>query len=162
MNKIELKNLVEKLNMPKGEYYILSSGSLALYNLREKVGDLDLCISKELFEVFKQKYGIKEGDKNACGFYKVNDLVECVVEDKKDFVRDFREGYPVEKLEKVLEFKKQMMRPKDMEDIKNIEIFLSLGFEKKDLYDQNRNITNCTIYKGDVIPEGYYIDCDEK
>lgn len=158
MNKEELINLIEKLEMPKDEYYILSSGSLALYNLRDRVGDLDLCISKELFEVFKQKYGIKEENKNACGFYKINDLVECVVEDKKDFIRDFREGYPVEKLEKVLEFKKKMNRAKDINDIKNIEEFLSLGLEKRDLYDNNHNVTNCTIYKGDVIPEGYFID----
>ena len=106
MNKQELIDLIEKLELPKDEYYILSSGSLALYNLREEVGDLDLCISKELFEDLKKKFGITEADKNKCGFYKVNDLVECVVDDKKDFTRDFREGYPVEKLESVLNFKK--------------------------------------------------------
>lgn len=158
MNKQELIDLIEKLELPKDEYYILSSGSLALYNLREEVGDLDLCISKELFEDLKKKFGITEADKNKCGFYKVNDLVECVVDDKKDFTRDFREGYPVEKLESVLNFKKGLMRQKDLKDIENIEKYLSLNLEKRDLYDKNRNLTGNTIYKGDIIPEGYYID----
>ncbi len=31
MNKNELLKLVDSLNMPKTEYYILSSGSLLLY-----------------------------------------------------------------------------------------------------------------------------------
>ena len=34
MNKNELLKLVDSLNMPKTEYYILSSGSLLLYGLR--------------------------------------------------------------------------------------------------------------------------------
>ncbi len=138
MNKEELIELIEKLELPKDEYYILSSGCLALYDLRDKVGDLDLCISNELFEIFKKKYGIKEEDKNECGFYKLNELVEFVVNDKKNFVRDFRMGYPVEKLEKVLEFKKRMNRPKDLKDINSIKKFLDEETEKRDLYNKNK------------------------
>ena len=158
MNKQEFISLVNSLELPKDEYYILSSGSLAMYNLRDNVGDLDLCVSKELFEQFKSKFGIKESDRNECGFYKVNDLIECVVEDKEEFVRDFREGFPVEKLENVLAFKKKMMRYKDIKDIENIENYLNLNIEKRDLYDSNNNVTGSTIYKDDIIPEGYYID----
>ena len=158
MNKQEFISLVNSLELPKDEYYILSSGSLAMYNLRDNVGDLDLCVSKELFEQFKSKFGIKESDRNECGFYKVNDLIECVVEDKEEFVRDFREGFPVEKLENVLTFKKKMMRYKDIKDIENIENYLNLNIEKRDLYDSNNNVTGSTIYKDDIIPEGYYID----
>ena len=120
MNKEELIELIEKLELPKDEYYILSSGCLALYDLRDKVGDLDLCISNE------------------CGFYKLNELVEFVVNDKKNFVRDFRMGYPVEKLEKVLEFKKRMNRPKDLKDINSIKKFLDEETEKRDLYNKNK------------------------
>ena len=138
MNKEELIELIEKLELPKDEYYILSSGCLALYDLRDKVGDLDLCISNELFKIFKNKYGIKEEDKNECGFYKLNELVEFVVNDKKNFVRDFRMGYPVEKLEKVLEFKKRMNRPKDLKDINSIKKFLDEETEKRDLYNKNK------------------------
>ena len=158
MNKQEFVGLVNSLELPKDEYYILSSGSLAMYNLRDNIGDLDLCVSKELFEQLKSKFEIKESDKNECGFYKVNDLIECIVEDKKEFVRDFREGYPVEKLENVLAFKKKMMRAKDIKDIENIEKYLNLNIEKRDLYDLNNNVTGSTIYKDDIIPEGYYID----
>ena len=49
MNKEELIKLIENLNLPKDEYYILSSGVLVLYGLRDLAGDLDLCVSEELF-----------------------------------------------------------------------------------------------------------------
>ena len=55
MNKEELLNLLNSLELPKTEYYILSSGSMLLYGLREIVGDLDLCVSNELFEPLKKK-----------------------------------------------------------------------------------------------------------
>ena len=64
MNKEELLNLLNSLELPKTEYYILSSGSMLLYGLREIVGDLDLCVSIELFEPLKKKYNLKECDKN--------------------------------------------------------------------------------------------------
>ena len=60
MNKEELLNLLNSLELPKTEYYILSSGSMLLYGLREIVGDLDLCVSNELFEQLKKKYNLKE------------------------------------------------------------------------------------------------------
>ena len=67
MNKEELLNLLNSLELPKTKYYILSSGSMLLYGLREIVvtfGDLDLCVSNELFEQLKKKYNLKECDKN--------------------------------------------------------------------------------------------------
>ena len=47
-------------------------------------------------------------------------------------------GYPVEKLEKVLEFKKRMNRPKDLKDINSIKKFLDEETEKRDLYNKNK------------------------
>ena len=64
MNKEELIKLIENLNLPKDEYYILSSGVLVLYGLRDLAGDLDLCVSEELFNSLKEKYNIKIDDSN--------------------------------------------------------------------------------------------------
>lgn len=131
MNKEELIKLIENLNLPKDEYYILSSGVLVLYELRDLAGDLDLCVSEELFNFLKEKYNIKEEDKNSCGFYKLNDLVEVVVENKKNFTRDFKDGYPVETLERILKFKKKVNRPKDQRDIIKLEEYLKNNCRKK-------------------------------
>ena len=124
MNKEELINLLEGLGLPKKEYYILSSGSLLFYGLREKAGDLDLCVSYELFEVLKERYELKEGDKNSFGFYKISKDIEIVPNSKKDFKLDFVEGYPVEKLETILKFKEKRNEPKDQIDIEKIKEYL--------------------------------------
>ena len=131
MDKNELIKLVESLNFPQEEYYILSSGCLLFYGLREKANDLDLCISEKLFNNIKEKYNLVEEKKNECGFYKLNDLVEVVVENKKNFTRDFKDGYPVETLERILKFKKKVNRPKDQRDIIKLEEYLKNNCRKK-------------------------------
>lgn len=50
MNKEEYIAALEKLNLPKSEFIILSGGSLLMRGLRETTADLDLCASKKLAE----------------------------------------------------------------------------------------------------------------
>lgn len=122
MTKDELINKLNELNFPIGDYYLLSSGCLMLYGMRDTINDIDLCISEELFEKIKDKYHLTEDKKNDCGFYKVNEYLEMIVNKKEDLKYDMKDGYPVEKLETILEFK--LKRNKDKEDIKNIKNYL--------------------------------------
>ena len=69
MNKEDLLILVNSLNIPKGEYYILGGGSLVICGLKETTADLDLCVSNELFKDLGKQYNLTERDKNECGFY---------------------------------------------------------------------------------------------
>lgn len=126
MNKDELIKLVESLNFPNNEYYILSSGCLLLYGLREKAGDLDLCISEKLFNEIKEKFNLTEDKKNEYGFYKLNDKTEVVVDSPEKFINQYniKDGYQVQKLEIVLRDKKKRNLPKDQIDIKNIERYI--------------------------------------
>ena len=39
MNKEELLNLVESLNMPRDEYYILGGGSSVMFGIKDKTAD---------------------------------------------------------------------------------------------------------------------------
>ncbi|MBQ9266982.1 MAG: hypothetical protein IJ217_01675 [Clostridia bacterium] len=130
MNKKELLKLVDSLNLPLGEYYILSSGSLLLYGIRDEAGDLDLCVSEELFgKDLKERFHLSEADKNECGFYKISEKIEIVVNNKKDskykFEYDMVDGYPVQKLQSILESKKNSEREKDKIDVKNILKYLN-------------------------------------
>lgn len=134
MDKQAFIEKLNSLNLPAGEYYILSSGCLLLYGLREKVGDIDLCVSQELFEnVLKNKYHLDENNRNEYGFYKLCDDVEIVVNDKNDskykFEYDIVDGYPVQKLGIILKDKKKRNLPKDQKDIENIIKFLYENFE---------------------------------
>lgn len=125
MNKEQLLNLVDSLELPEEEYYILSSGCLLLYGLREQVKDLDLCVSNELFNDMITKFDIDLSSKNDCGFYRLNDLIEVVVNDKQIFNREFKDGYPVESLQSILDYKIIRNDPKDQADIVNIQNYLN-------------------------------------
>lgn len=124
MNKEQLISKLEELNFPIGDYYLLSSGCLMLYGMREEIGDIDLCISKELFDEIKEKYNLTEDKKNECGFYKVNDYLEVVVNPKDTLKYDIKDGYPVEKLTTILDFKLKRNKEKDQKDIINIQNYL--------------------------------------
>lgn len=125
MNKEELLNLLNTLELPKTDYYILSSGSLLLYGLREMAGDLDLCVSNELFKQLRKKYNLKESDKNEYGFYHISKEIEIVPNSKENFKMEYKDGYPVESLETILAFKEKRNAPKDKKDIENIKRYLN-------------------------------------
>lgn len=126
MDKEEIIALIESLKFPKAEFYILSSGCLLFYGLRERASDLDLCISDELFNRIKDKYCLTEDKKNSCGFYKLSDKIEVVVNKKEEFKHkyDVKFGYQLQKLELILDYKKKRNLPKDRLDIENIEKYL--------------------------------------
>ena len=126
MKKIELLNLLKELNFPKDEYYVLSGASLVLRGIRKEANDLDLCISEELFNEIKDKYNLAEGNKNECGFYKINDNLEIVVNKKEDFKMEIGEKYNLEDLQTILDFKLKRNKLKDKDDIENIKKYLHI------------------------------------
>lgn len=124
MKKIELLNLLKELNFPKDEYYVLSGASLVLRGIKEEANDLDLCISKELFNHIKNKFNLTDERKNECGFYKINDNLEIVVDKKENFKMEIGEKYNLENLQTILDFKIKRNKPKDKDDIENIKKYL--------------------------------------
>lgn len=124
MNKEELLKLVESLDMPKDEYYILGGGSLVMFGIKDTTADLDLCVSEELFARLKEEYKLEEKDKNECGFYRISDLIEVVSNPKEKFTMEKIEGYNVEELNRILDFKKKRNAPKDQPYIEKITKYL--------------------------------------
>lgn len=124
MNKEELLKLVESLNMPKDEYYILGGGSLVMFGIKETTSDLDLCVSDELFAKLKEEYNLDENDKNECGFYQISDIIEIIPNSKEEFTAQEIDGYKVEELKRILEFKKKRNAPKDKLYIEKITQYL--------------------------------------
>ena len=126
MKKIELLNLLKELNFPKDEYYVLSGASLVLRGIKEEANDLDLCISAKLFNQIKDKFNLTDARKNECGFYKINDNLEIVVDKKEDFKMEIGEKYNLEDLQTILDFKLKRNKPKDKDDIENIKKYLHI------------------------------------
>ena len=119
MNKEQYIEALEKLNLPKTDFIILSGGSLLMRGLREVSADLDLCATKKLAEQI-DLYNAPKDDK---GFF--TPFKNCQMMDDFDkFEYDVVDGYNCESLESILEFKKRKMRPQDITDIEVIEKYL--------------------------------------
>ena len=120
MNREEYIKGLEKMNLPKEEFIILSGGSLLLRGIREKTSDYDFCVTKKLAE----EINLYDSPKDDKGFY--TPFKNCQMMDDFDGTPfDVVDGYQCESLESILEFKRRMKRPKDLVDIENIEKYLS-------------------------------------
>ena len=83
-----------------------------------------LCVSEELFARLKEEYNLDEKDKNKCGFYHISDIIEVIPNPKDEFTCEEIEGYQVEELKRILEFKKKRNAPKDQPYIEKITKYL--------------------------------------
>ena len=140
MNKEELLNLVESLNMPRDEYYILGGGSLVMFGIKDKTADLDLCVSEELFARLKEEYNLDEKDKNECGFYHISDIIEVIPNPKDEFTCEEIEGYQVEELKRILEFKKKRNALKDQPYIEKITNYDNVGHQHYQDFNDARSL----------------------
>lgn len=94
---------------------------------------MDLCVSEELFETLREKYNLKDEDKNKYGFYHITDVIEIVPNKKEDFNCEEIDGYYIEDLGQILAFKKKRSAPKDIPYIQKIEQYLK---------SKNRHMSN--------------------
>ena len=124
MNREELINYIESLNLPEEEDYILSSGCLTLYGIRDVAGDLDLCVTPKLGEELIKRYNFTESDRNPGNFYQVDDKLEFVINDSDKLVCDKLGKYQVQRLEDVVKFKMSRQKKRDLEDVANIKKYL--------------------------------------
>lgn len=124
MNKEDILNMLKELNFPKNEFYIVGGSSLVMRGIREIAGDLDLCISTELFNNIKEKYNLTDEKRNECGFYKINDDLEVVVNEKYEFDMEEGELYNLENINTILNFKLKRNASKDQKDIENIKKYI--------------------------------------
>ena len=149
MNKIEVINLVEKLNLKKGEYSICSTGSLVIREIYSEAHDLDLQMTNECFEDIKNsdiKYHFKDvNHEYSHPLYNMDDYdVDFFVMPKEEIKFDYVEGYPCQDVNEILDFKKKRNLPKDQEPIRLIEEYL----EKKEnnMKETYEFLKNCGVF----------------
>ena len=121
MNKQEFIEKLEKLDLPRSEFLILSGGSLLLRGLRETTADMDICVSEELAKTLDLANCPK--DKDGC-FVPFEDVQ--MKADMAGRAFDIVDGYKCQTLEDILALKRKWRRPKDLKDIAAIEEWLKL------------------------------------
>ena len=123
MNRIEYLKKLDELNLDKNSYCIIASGSMLMHNLRDNCNDIDIRVSKELFQELFDKYNMKQSDRYDYA-YELGDIIDVTCRNfDKDNI-EFVDGYPVEKLEIQLNWMLENNRPKDQEKIKILQEYL--------------------------------------
>ena len=140
MNRKEIIEVLNKLDLPKSEYVVLSGASMVMQKVKSKTSDIDISVSKELFGILKNNATIVN---SFLGYdvYKVNDYeVEFSNNysffDKSNAVL-IKDIY-FQDLNSIKKMKENFNRNKDKNDIKKIDLFLDLKDNlkyEKELYN---------------------------
>ena len=131
MTKDKIFKELEKLDLPKDKYIVISGASLVVQDIIEETTDIDLACSKEFYEkidwptrigAFGVEVKYKDYFEISYNLYEYQDIVII-------------NGYRFLSLEDCLDIKKRLNRPKDKKLIKELELRVCLNdnyyFERK-------------------------------
>ena len=131
MNKLEIFKELEKLDLPKDKYIVISGASLVVQNIIDETDDIDLTCSKEFYDeldwptrvgAFGVEVKYMDCFEISYNLYEYQDVVLI-------------NSYRFLSLEDCLEIKKRLNRPKDKKLIKELELKVCLKdnyyFERK-------------------------------
>ena len=145
MNRKEIIEVLNKLDLPKSEYVVLSGASMVMQKVKSKTSDIDISVSKELFGIIKNNATIVN---SFLGYdvYKVNDY-EVEFSNNYSF---FDKSNAVlindiyfQDLNSIKKMKESFNRDKDKKDIKKIDLFLDLKDNlkyEKELYNKGYSL----------------------
>ena len=122
MNKEEIIDLIESLDIDYNEFWILSTSALILRGLFDKANDLDICVTDEGLKELKSKYNLKQKDN---GWYIVKDKVECVLSTKDDYKVEKVGKYNLQSLQDYFDYLDSTRRDKDKEKYKIVKKVLN-------------------------------------
>lgn len=131
MNKLEIFKELEKLDLPKDKYIVISGASLVCQDIIDETDDIDLTCSKEFYDeldwpIIIGAFGVEvkymDCFEISYNLYEYQDVVLI-------------NSYRFLSLEDCLEIKKRLNRPKDKKLIKELELKVCLKdnyyFERK-------------------------------
>lgn len=145
MNRKEIIEVLNKLDLPKSEYVVLSGASMVMQKVKSKTSDIDISVSKELFGILKNNATIVN---SFLGYdvYKVNDY-EVEFSNNYSFFDKSNavliNDISFQDLNSIKKMKESFNRDKDKKDIKKIDLFLDLKDNlkyEKELYNKGYSL----------------------
>ena len=123
MSKQELLNLISELNIPKEEFYVVSSGALVLRNILQDAGDLDIVVTELGLQKLKEHYNLVQKEN---GWYKVTENIECVCDRKgtSSYQTELVNGYYVQNINEYLKYLESSTREKDKKRIPLVKEYI--------------------------------------
>ena len=131
MKKEEVFKELEKLDLSKDKYIVISGASLVCQDIIDETSDIDLTCSKELFDSLDWPLRVEYN--NEIKYKAIFDIDYDLYDEEKVIEIN---GYRFMNLEACYELKKEMNKPKDKKLIKELELKVCL----KDNYYFERNL----------------------
>ena len=134
MNKHDILKKIKELELDKNEYIIISGASLVLHDVIDVTNDIDLSCSKKYYDKINwpTKMGHMGKEIKCFDCFEISD--NLYDEDNVDIIN----GYKTMNLEKCLEIKKVLNRPKDKKIITKLDLLLG----QNDNYRYERKLIN--------------------
>jgi hypothetical protein len=123
LEKEDIIDICKSLNLNPDEYCLGYGGALVLHGIKDFTADIDINVTKALFDRLSQKYKVDYAMFNE-PYINIDGMVDVFIGDNMDS-KTYIEGIPVSTLQEIIESKRRLGRPKDIEDIKRIEEFIS-------------------------------------
>ena len=79
MNKIEIIEEINKLNLDKNKFWVVGTASLVLRDLIKEANDIDLAITDELYQEIKNNLTYLGTNHNS-KWYSINNTIECCID----------------------------------------------------------------------------------
>ena len=149
MNKNQILNALEKYNLDKDKFMIISSAAMVINDIKKETKDIDIAIEQSYEEILLKQY--------KCDFereiidngktYKVY-MIDNIINFSNhynEYNYENKYGYKVQTVEDILKLKERLNRDKDQKDIKLLKEFLN-----------KREINSLSLaYLGDAVYELY-------
>ena len=121
MNKKEITEKINKLNLDIDEFWVVGSASLVLRDIIKEANDIDIAVTNKEFDKIKSNLtyiGINHDSR----WYRIDDVVECCVDEFDQDKVDIYEPFNLINLEYYyINYIKDSTRDKDIEKKELIE-----------------------------------------
>ena len=136
LNKEQILDKLNELELEKNEFVVSMGSSLVMHNIKKETNNINISISSDSFSRLKQKYNSIYENNIEIIKYDVFEINNLDLNIKKELIDD----YYCQDLESIMSTKKELNRKKDIKDIKAIDVYLcsldNMRYEKE-LYKNN-------------------------
>lgn len=120
--KKDIIDICNRLNLNPDEYCLGFGGALVLYGIKDSTVDIDINVTNTLFNKLSQIYKVDYAMFNE-PYISIDGIVDVFIGSSMNS-KTYIEGIPVSALQEIIESKRRLGRPKDIEDIICIEEFI--------------------------------------
>jgi hypothetical protein len=141
LKRMDIFEKIRELNLPEGSYVIVGGGTLVALGLLEWDADIDMSVTPEIFARL-QAEGWQQGDWGGKTVLR-HDIYDIGIGFGKWSLKDLQadsmniNGIPFISIEKLLQWKREAARPKDLRHVELIEHYLHDHTTTKGVVDKS-------------------------